>query len=319
MNSQEFNDQRIEKIINDHNTLVDRAHEEKKVASSRFKSSADRITTELISKVNDSVKEQTFSEIKDLIVYLTDELDKADNLEKITELRKKLNYYISIIKKELTKTEIDAVTIEDFSISINDYRKSISKTIRYANRNKNIDEMVELNSDFYELSDREFLNLRKLIKREQDYNRKNLNPKEKEEKKGAVTNLKVTMKNFETINQDYVNRRLYDIKRFYKMEELPSYDKKTGSNILSLVKNIPSYLKNKKIISAINTENEFFDKEVLNGFIDYNTKRNSIRLTLRGILDPKYRKTIDSMYLKNDAYCYYWIKNCYNESKILTR
>ena len=89
-------------------------------------------------------------------------------------------------------------------------------------------------------------------------------------------------------NQNELNEKLGEINRFYRLNTLPTYDGGVGTNVLKLVRNIPNYLKNKGILSSINKKNNYFDDKVLDAFIEYNKRRNSIRLSLKEILNPKY-------------------------------
>ena len=312
------NEEKILKIKEDNSTLLKNVKEELNSNSDSFKTSIDTLSGE--------VKLNKISEVKELINTLTIEIDNASDIETIMELRKKLNYFINKIKKELEKREIVSNTVEEFKNKTVDYRKSIAKEIRYLKRIKNIEEIERLNASADILSEEGLLNLKKMIRREQNYNNKNLKPSKpvKKENTLKIKNIKVNKTNTTKLieqNSKSINESLSEISTFYKLNKLPEYDKGVGANVFTLVKNIPSYLRNKKILSSIDTENEVFDKKVLKGFVEFNKKRNSIRLTLREIISPKYKSSIESLYLKSDYYCSYWIKNCYNMSysKSLTK
>ena len=167
------------------------------------------------------------------------------------------------------------------------------------------------------MNEEELLYLKKSIRKEQNYNRRNLIDNNSPIK---VSNLNITYNiNGVIEHNNLLNNSIKNFKEKHKLNKLPEYDKSVGANIFTLVKNIPNYLKNKKIISKLEKENESNDDKVFSGIVEFNKKRNSIRITLKEIINPKYRDTIESLYLRNDAYCGYWIKNCYSSNRLIKK
>ena len=317
-----MNNEIIEKIKNDNKELLKISKKEMKNNGISFKDSVKRIINEMKNCTNDSNNE----ELLNSIYSISEEIEEADSIEKIVELRKKLNYLITKIKKEKEKRNLILASSFDFLEETNKYRKSIAKHIRYLKRINNIKEIEKLNSNYTKLSLEELENLKKIVKREQNYNRKNLPQKEvikvipkKEDKKidmSFITDLKVntnkTIKVLAPVNEDTLEQNIDQLRDKYKMNQILTYEKSIGANMITLVKNIPVYLRNKKIISSIEEEN--VDEKAFDGFIEFNARRNSIKLALKGILNPKYRNSIENLYLSNDYYCSYWIKKCYSLS-----
>lgn len=312
------NQERINKITDGNNILINKSYEELEKSSYYFRRSVERISDEL--KFDNDEKK---SEIKELLLSLSEEINSTYSIEEIDELRKKINYLINKVKKEIEKKDINIIPVDNFVEATTNFRKSIAKNIRYLKRVNNIEMIESLNSNYDNLNEEELLNLKKMIKREQNYNHKNLNPSKKEVKKEIkneesikVSNLKVNQKVIELNTHNKVNENVNKIKQVYKLNRLPEYDKSLGENFITFVKTIPTYIKNKKIISSIDLEDTELDEKTLNGFVEYSKKRNSIRLTLKEIVKPKYRKSIESLYLRNDNYCSYWIKNIYNNGVV---
>ena len=315
---------RIDKIKENNNNLIKKVKEEINETSTPFLQSVEKVVEEIKEHASDEKKKENFNKAKELLFSLSNEINNSDNLDKIIELRKKLNSNITKIRKELEKKEFITFEFNRFKDNTIKYRNSIAKNVRFLKREKNINEIERLNSNYDSLSSEELVEFKKLLRREQNYNSKNLVKYKKEEQKRdffKVSNLEVNKKKtedlIEVFNQSKLNESINDIKSFYKLKKLPSYDGGVRENTIAFFKSIPNILKNKSILSSINKENELFDDQLLEGFVEYNKRRNSIKLTLKGILNPKYRNNLELLYLRDDMYCSYWIKNCYGVQKIL--
>lgn len=321
------NQDRIKKIKNDNKELLGKSKEELNNNSEEFQSIVTKVTDEIKAHTDNAKKIKTYSKVNELILSLSNEINNCDDVEKIMKLRNRLNYYINKVRKELEKREFVTLNICKYRDASTEYRKSIAKNIRYLKRINNIDEIERLNSNFDNLSEEELLSLKKIIKKEQDYNSRNLKKYKPANDKFSflnVINLKVNehaKKLFEDNYHDKVNKDIERIRQQYRLNPLPEYDKCVGANVFTLVRNLPSYLKNKRILSVINNDDEEYDDNILSGFVAYNRKRNSITITLRQILNPRIRNTIESLYLSKEDYCSYWIKNIYNNgaNKVLRK
>ena len=227
-----MNNEIIEKIKNDNKELLEISKKEMKNNGISFKDSVKRIIDEMKNCTNDSNNE----ELLNSIYSISEEIEEADSIEKIVELRKKLNYLITKIKKEKEKRNLILASSFDFLEETNKYRKSIAKHIRYLKRINNIKEIEKLNSNYTKLSIEELENLKKIVKREQNYNRKNLPQKEvikvipkKEDKKidmSFITDLKVntnkTIKVLAPVNEDTLEQNIDQLRDKYKMKQIPT-------------------------------------------------------------------------------------------------
>ena len=320
------NQDRIERVKENNKLLLKNVKEEMNNSSQNFLTSVAKLVDEIKENTTDEKKEKYFNKAKDKLEFLASEINNADSLEKVTDLRNKLNYYITKIRREMDKKEFISFEYFRFKDLTIKYRNSIAKDVRYLKRENNISKMEKLNSNYDNLSEEEKIEFKKLLRREQNYNSKNLVEYKKEEKRKEffrISNLELNEKRAMEIisldNQNELNEKLGEINRFYRLNTLPTYDSGVGTNVLKLVRNIPNYLKNKGILSSINKKNNYFDDKVLDAFIEYNKRRNSIRLSLKEILNPKYRDSMEALYLRKEEYCPYWIKKCYGMSKILKR
>ncbi len=108
-----------------------------------------------------------------LIEELTNKIKNAKSVEEIIEIRKKLNYYINKIKKELKERNIDSSQYNKYVLNANNLRKGISEYIRYLKRENKINEIEYLNNKS-ELTEEEVNNLKRLVRNEVSYGKKNL-------------------------------------------------------------------------------------------------------------------------------------------------
>ena len=130
----------------------------------------------------------------------------------------------------------------------------------------------------------------------------NISPKKEPIKEKEEQNIIVN--SFKNIEEKIIH---YDKK--YKLKNLNNYcDDSVFLNSCSLVKNIPLYIKNKKIIKQMEKDNLNNNKE-FNGFIEYNKRRNSIKLALKEIVNSKYRDSTVALVLRDNRYCSLWLKN----------
>lgn len=125
------------------------------------------------------------AKIQELIASLIQDIANSKDETEIIKIRKRLNYYINKIKKELIKRGISETEIKEYEGKVSDIRQNISKYIRFIKRNKNIAEIEQLNNKFGELLEDDVKKLKKMISLEKKYNKKYLNNtnKVKKEKK----------------------------------------------------------------------------------------------------------------------------------------
>lgn len=111
----------IEKTVMIMNTRysekINKINEDRKLILNMVKENLDKTKLELSDNINNIINALNYDEqniekykniinAKQLILELMEEISMANNIEEIVNLRKKINYYINKIKKELLKRKI---------------------------------------------------------------------------------------------------------------------------------------------------------------------------------------------------------------------
>lgn len=349
------NQKAIEKIICDNNILIENIKNEMNNNSVKMNNAIKDIVFVLKFKEENEKKEQYYNKVCDIICNLSNQINNCSNVLEISNLRKKLNYYTGKLKKELEIKNIDTLLFDNAIIN---YRNSISKYLRFIRRHNNIEFIISLNDNYENLTNDELNILKRLIKKEQSYNMRNLKNNstndnkvvdkneniqmnknvniekitkekivpnmKKEIQEIKISNLSLNEKNVTELRRFMINKHLNEVvanfSESYKFIKLKSYDESILCNSFTLVRNIPSIIKNKLLILKMKKENEFDDRE-LNGFIEYNRRKNSIRLALKEILNPRYRNSVNALILRDNSYCSLWLKShyYYDKNKILNK
>lgn len=94
----------------------------------------------LLEKVEDKNSKQykSLTKLQKLLMRFIDEIVFAQNVEELINTRKKLNYYITKVRKELENRQIDIISEETYKGSIALLRDDIKEYIRCFKRNNNI-------------------------------------------------------------------------------------------------------------------------------------------------------------------------------------
>ncbi len=235
-------------------------------------------------------KLDNLAKVQELIHNLSKEILNSKNSEEIARLRRKLNYYISKIKKELISRNVSEEEINKFVNNTNDFRKSISKYLRFERRNHNLVDIYNFYNNFDKLSLEEAELFSQTLKKEQAYNRRNL-PKKEENIKPIIVKKKDRIRNVESkplqdlrrssnhvvradlsnlnlpkVNISYVNQRAFldvddylitrvnEFTNIYGVKKINGYTDKFGKNIKTFIKKIPLYKKNKKVVKRMERE-----------------------------------------------------------------
>ena len=119
-------------------------------------------------------KVESLTKIQDIIEKLSQEILTINDKEQVAKLRKKLNYYINKVKCELQNRNIDEKFIKEYTLKTEEYRKSVSKYLRYEKRNNKMLKIENYQNNLEQLNKDDLMELRKLLKSENDYNRKNV-------------------------------------------------------------------------------------------------------------------------------------------------
>ena len=254
-----------------------------------------------------------------LIEELTNEIISAKDIDEIKALRNKLNYYINKIKSEVKERNIPQEEIDKYYENATNLRKNIAKYVRYVKREDNIKEIERLNNK-EDLNEDEKTSLKKLIRLESDYGRRNKNPKKVEVKptKKDSIDMDKLIKNFnnrvaETKNEkntikfdfkeeiknrpamvsykefnnidEYLKYKLINYDSRYELQRLNPYDGGIVHNIGAFIKNIPAITYNKEMLKLMNRDAYCYDRSPeFASYISYNKKKNSLKLSLMEVL-----------------------------------
>lgn len=213
---------------------------------------------------------------KNTINSLLEEIVNAKNEEDIIKIRKRLNYYINLLKNELKDRHISESRLNRLYDSITVTRKDIAFYLRILKRRKNIEEIDQLyksNQLSFEQKDR----LKKLITNERRYNK--------------INNNKVNI--YLVDNKPYNNSK--EVKERYEYEELKQL-----------------FLKNKKVNNIENIEDTYEDnndvletqkKEVNNLAIKNNSlaiANSNFKLEKNKLLKSPQKNIIKALFNKFD-------------------
>ena len=173
------NDEKISKIISEREEII-----------CDVKQSIDNNIISTEAAINDvlsviefddkSIKEyQAIIKAKELITNLTYEIINSDSPEEIVSIRNRVNYYIKKIRNILKQRGVKDSDINYIMNNISKVRKNYAKYIRVLNRNSKINEIILLNDNIDDLSIEDKERLKRLLKNEMNYVRRN-NPSSSE-------------------------------------------------------------------------------------------------------------------------------------------
>lgn len=327
---------------------------------------------------NESKEYKTIVKAKQMIYQLTEEISCANTVEDIVRLRKKINYYINKIKKELATRNIEQSEFVQIYEQVNSLRGNISKYLRFLKRDNNLKEINRLYENFENLTKEECSALRKMISNELKYNKRILEPHLNNKKKFDAKDISKTnvdapsisvvdkndehssettvediildlsdvcekpISNDENISEPIVNNLIFEtmltdgfmtnnselsveylVKRinYYKIQydfnHLLPYDGCMVKNIISLIRNIPKYGKNNRLVrNAVRDYNIFYGGDDLDGFIIYSKKRNSVMNALATIFKSSRLSKHERELLDNYDKCLDWIFEFYKKDRV---
>lgn len=263
-------------------------------------------TNELINQTqNDEKKQKELLKVQELITSLIEDIINAKDETEINKIRKRLNYYINKIKKELKKREISEKDIEDYQEKVCSVRSNISKYIRFLKRNKNIEEIEQLNNRFEELLEDDSKKLKQMISLEKRYNKKYTNT---EETKKSSKELSITSNISEIFKQE-IDKIVAGNELISNIFEEPSKEqpKKVKEEIIEEPKKEekPSFVIDFDEIIKRSNNSHRLDKsyDEYDNVIDYLNDKISLYKIKYGMLDlQEYDKSIiknSIIFLKN--------------------
>lgn len=351
---------RIEKIKSDHAELLKKVRESIITNHENLKGNIEEVVTVLDFDEKSIKKQEATIKAQELVTTLTKEILDAKTKEEIIEIRKRLNYYINKIKSEIKKRELDESYLNAYQEKVTYLRKDIAKYIRFLKREENISEIDHLYSNYDNLNKEEMTDLKKALKREVNYNRRNLaEPKIEDKKLVSESTIDASIKNtlsdsfeveentnpykftmtqkeddediefsisesniqlqrpgnqlkennnsFET--KEYLKSRVKDYDKQYCIRPTLDYSKEdSGKNMISFLKNLPSYIHNKKAIKHMESDNcRFYSGSDLRSYIEYLKRRNSISRGLKCIFSKTHLYS-DSNLIKHEN-CAAWLSD----------
>lgn len=209
-------DTRIEKIKSDHANLLKMVRESILKNRYNFDYEIDEVIGVLDFDEKSINKFEAMVNAQELIVSLVQQILDAKNVEDVLNIRKKLNYYINKIKSELKKRNVKQTIIDKYQEKSNFLRKDIAKYIRFLKRENNIADIEKLYSNYDNLTKEEMETLKKALKREVNYNTRNINPPKKKEIKKEVVDVKIKKKENDQEEKDNVIQNLNEFFRKYE-------------------------------------------------------------------------------------------------------
>ncbi len=298
---------------------------------------------EVLKKDEISIKKfEALTKAQKIIEGLTKEILASNDPEQISNIRRKINYYINKIKKELLSRGVSEEVIEEYMTKVRFLRKNISLLIRTLKRKEKIKEI-----QYLLVSKEDKPRLTKLIRYENRFNNKYLNRGEEvlepvidmiqqEEPEvdieemsideiGALEELnkivteeepKYDMPDEEVLTNsidEYFETGINKYNRKYKTTELYEYEGNFKQRLVSLFKNIPIIIRNWKEIDKMFEEVEENKSLDLVSYAEYLKYRNSFEYHFKSLF-KNTKLFSDDKYLAAHDNCVEWIKEFCNEN-----
>ena len=329
-------DDKINKINSERIEMLKLIKEELTNSQNNINSSIDDIQLVLLYDKYAIDGYKTVLKTKKLINDLLEQISSSNNIDDIIKLRKKINNYINKIKKIIKERNIEDDILTNMVNNTTYLRKGMAKYVSYLKREKKLNEINKLNSSFQELNSENKNCLKKYLKNESKYNKRILknasikkdtiieqtnapiekyNPykeiledEEYEEIEQNDNNNLIEEVNIDSSNKlDELQSNIQQYTRIYNLDNvLPYNDKK----FITLLKNIPAYYRNKKIIKKMIVDYKYFMlNEDLLGYISYSKKRNSIVFAIEQLFNKSKLSEDEMKYLSDHSNCKEWINN----------
>lgn len=337
---------RIAKIKKEHITLLKMVKDSLSQSKDNFNEEVVKAIQVLNADEEDVKKYEALTKAQALIVNLTEQIVNSTSPEEIANLRKKLNYYINKIKTILKNRNIEESQIETYISKTTSFRKDISKYIRVLKRENNISFITNSSANYDNLSIDEQKELQKVIRRENSYNNRSLNPKEKKNKgteaasrtlalvplspvspenvieesfsltpsfEDDETNVTVSHKSiseleFSEVGRQFAHSAAILSSQYHLAPTLDYHRNAPLRNLVNFFRNIPGYIYNKKALKAmIKDSNIYYRGSDIISFIEYVRQRNSISQGLKCIFSRSYLYTKEADCLNHHNQCAQWL------------
>lgn len=163
------NAEKIKKIKDERKQLLEMTKDSIKDNKGKLVGEIGKLLDTLKEDEKNVKKYEALVKAKSLVEDLIEQILEANSVEDVISIRKKLNYYINKIKKELLSRGIDKEELSNYLDLVGSIRKDIAKTVRFLKRETTVD-YIDMLSNKKELSADDLDVLRYLVKKEMRYN-----------------------------------------------------------------------------------------------------------------------------------------------------
>ena len=167
-------DKKIEKIKERQKQLLEIVRYYVYIDSKSFRKYAKEVIEELDYNDKMSKKYMAVVNAQKSVKKYAKQIVEAKDADEVKEIRKKLNKSINLIKEEMKKRNISEDTYNQYCERAKYFRKRIAEDVRYLKRKEKIKEIKKLNKHIDDLSKDDLKRLRKLVKNELEYGKRNL-------------------------------------------------------------------------------------------------------------------------------------------------
>jgi len=316
--------EKIEKINKDRILILDMIKEKSQKDKEFLSSNMNDVVNMLEFEGKNYDEYKAIIKSKDLILELTEEIQNTTNIEDIKKLRKKINYLVSKIKKEIEKRNINEIVLEKMYNDVAYLRKDISIYLSYLKREKNLNEIKKLYENIDNLSKDDLNKLKNKLNNEIKYNKNSIQrindiKSSKEKRYDNTSNeLKVIEKelknnNISKIEEKQNNNIIEEIIK--ELSDIKEANKDADEPVTNILKSL--YTEIEVLSKSSNeTDNNIIEDETINAIkqLNNNTKVNDVSLSDR---INSYRKQYNFKELKR--YDKSIFSNCINLLKNIPR
>lgn len=250
--------------------------------------------------------------------------------ESTSYLRKDIAKYIRVLKRENNLSQIndiyknyDKLTEEEK----NEFKKMLSKETRYNHRNLNPketkkrvnkvpstpDAMSIYQTMIAQINSQEPTTVDSQTEDMKIY--QEMIPKPKTENK--VLRVVESIEDVNNEDIQYLDLKIKSYNRQYSIRTLHDYDKSFIKRVGSMLKNIPLYKENKKIIKTMESDShKYYSGSDLISYIAYLTRINSIKHGLKSVFDKSYLYQEETRLLNNHEKCAEWLLDYCNKNSL---
>lgn len=162
--------QKIEKIYTERISMLTLVKEKISNNNNILSDELNDVYSVLKADEQNSKEYKAIIKSKEIIFQLTEDIAKANDIETIVKLRKKVNYYVNKIKKEILKRNINQDVYKKMYDDVVILRKNVAGYIRFLKRENNLIEIEQLYKSFNDLDDESKIRFKNMINNELRFN-----------------------------------------------------------------------------------------------------------------------------------------------------